>query len=1236
MPDPPHPVFISYSRSASAADAQALASRLGDLVRLDTTVDEGDHFPQFLLDAILDARVVVIFATHEYMKRRFCRLEMRLALAGGGDQPSHIVLALGEGSDQVLDGMPSIVGLGNWPPAGDTERVAKMVRESLQNPSPPIRDRLTVDEARKLAEAFLDQSGVPEPHSLHGIACSLPAGVAGQSLDTRFVGRAEDLRRIHRILSQGNGSAARLTSRITAGAGFGKTRLAVEYLHRYGQYYPGGVFWVNAAAADLDGEFWRVLSAIKPDLPDLAAMRAQGRDIRRELEKALRAIEAQTLYVVDNIPEAAKGEDPPGVGEFCPALGAITVLATSRQDTREEGVKPISIKELDREPAVLLLTEGVPGSGTLSWADWERIAEWVGDLPIALDLLNRSLALQSISSRDLLGRAVSAAQPLGATGELDQLREALRGQVPKGAVRGVTEAFSISFEKLDGAAQEVASILAQLAPAPLPEEFIAALPRELNSPAVRTALRSRHFVTSAGDRSFGVMHRLMVDFLRGLAGQWTEADLLLAACGVVGQAMTRERCRDPRQWPLMNLCRPHAETLLVRGMAHGASAQQASEIGLEAAFLAGVQGDAAGAQRLQQQVLEASTRVLGEEHPATLKAKGELASTLAAHGDRARGLQLQEHVLEASTRVSGAEHPATLRAMGELALSLAAQGEHVRARELEERALEASRRVLGEEHPATLTAMKNLAITLAGLGDQAAAQKIEERLLEARKRLFGEEHPSTLIAMNTLAITLAAQGDHAGAQQIEERVLEVNRRVLGEEHPNTLKSIGELAATRAVLGDHAGAQQLQERVLEVSKRILGDEHPNTLKAMSELASTLAAQGDQAGAREIQERVLDIGTRVLGEEHPYTLRTMAELASTMAGLGDRASAQQLQERVLEVSRRVLGADHPSTLRAMGERARTLAALGNHATAQQLQERVLEARTRVLGEEHPATLSAMGELALTLAALGDRAGAQRLQERALEGKTRVLGAEHPATLIAMGELARTLATQHDFAGAQRLQEQVLAGRTRVLGEEHPNTLRVMGELARTRAAQGDYAGARRIEERVLEISKQVFGHEHPSTLTAMGELARTVATQRDYVGAQRFQEKVLEGRTRVLGEDHPATLRVMGELGRTLAAQRDFEGARRMEERVLEVSTRVLGEEHPATLRAMSELARTLVSLRDYARARRLQERALELSTRVLGEHHPSTLKVMKNLAATLRAQRDFPGARRLEEVLRTYL
>jgi len=60
----PCPVFISYARSASVADAKALKGRLGDLAFLDTrAIEDGNVFPQRLLDGLLEASVVVIFAT---------------------------------------------------------------------------------------------------------------------------------------------------------------------------------------------------------------------------------------------------------------------------------------------------------------------------------------------------------------------------------------------------------------------------------------------------------------------------------------------------------------------------------------------------------------------------------------------------------------------------------------------------------------------------------------------------------------------------------------------------------------------------------------------------------------------------------------------------------------------------------------------------------------------------------------------------------------------------------------------------------------------------------------------------------------------------------------------------------------------------------------------------------------------------------------------------------------------
>ena len=85
------------------------------------------------------------------------------------------------------------------------------------------------------------------------------------------------------------------------------------------------------------------------------------------------------------------------------------------------------------------------------------------------------------------------------------------------------------------------------------------------------------------------------------------------------------------------------------------------------------QGDAQAARRLQEKVLEGARRVLGEEHPDTLKAMGNLAGDAWGRGDaggagagRGGGGRMQ--------RVLGEEHPATLTAMGNLAERLGRRG----------------------------------------------------------------------------------------------------------------------------------------------------------------------------------------------------------------------------------------------------------------------------------------------------------------------------------------------------------------------------------------------------------------------------------------------------------------------------------------------------------------------------------------------------------------------------------
>jgi hypothetical protein len=154
-------------------------------------------------------------------------------------------------------------------------------------------------------------------------------------------------------------------------------------------------------------------------------------------------------------------------------------------------------------------------------------------------------------------------------------------------------------------------------------------------------------------------------------------------------------------------------------------------------MLAGL-GELMQARELLEQVVASSQRRLGEDHPSTLTAKGNLAATLAAEGERdeawgSGGLnelmmarELEEQVLAGMRRRLGEDHPSTLVAKGNLAESLRMSGELMEARELFEEVLAGMRRVLGKDNPATLAAGKALARTLRALGQPAAAQDPEE------------------------------------------------------------------------------------------------------------------------------------------------------------------------------------------------------------------------------------------------------------------------------------------------------------------------------------------------------------------------------------------------------------------------------------------------------------------------------------------------------------------------------
>ncbi len=206
-----------------------------------------------------------------------------------------------------------------------------------------------------------------------------------------FVGREDDLARLHTLLQEGNAVGVRPAA-LTGMGGIGKTQLAVEYAYRYAAAYPGGVYWVNAAQP-LQAEFARLAVA-----SGLTA--GETSDSERTMRLALAFAKhlgerPDALAIFDNVdnPLALRSPEP----GFIPEQLGCRLLFTTRRRAPDSPFETVDVRVLPEDVALRLLLgetrrallDGGPGAD-LDAA--KAICGSVGCLPLALVLAAAFLA----------------------------------------------------------------------------------------------------------------------------------------------------------------------------------------------------------------------------------------------------------------------------------------------------------------------------------------------------------------------------------------------------------------------------------------------------------------------------------------------------------------------------------------------------------------------------------------------------------------------------------------------------------------------------------------------------------------------------------------------------------------------------------------------------------------------------------------------------------------------------
>ncbi|GAA5528541.1 NB-ARC domain-containing protein [Herpetosiphon gulosus] len=200
-----------------------------------------------------------------------------------------------------------------------------------------------------------------------------------------FIGREFYLRQLAQAMASRDATESTPAVVITGMGGMGKTSLALEFAHRYGHYFAGGVFWINADDTN------SVRCIVLPSLDAIWRKIYHARDLKlAEWEQRLTEVQAffnnpiPRLLIFDNCENEALLE----MYRPSPSSGC-RILVTSRNSTwSASNIHQLPLDVLEPRESCGLLQRLVP---RLNLAEAAQLAEAVSYLPLALYLVGYAL-----------------------------------------------------------------------------------------------------------------------------------------------------------------------------------------------------------------------------------------------------------------------------------------------------------------------------------------------------------------------------------------------------------------------------------------------------------------------------------------------------------------------------------------------------------------------------------------------------------------------------------------------------------------------------------------------------------------------------------------------------------------------------------------------------------------------------------------------------------------------------
>ncbi len=1024
----PYDLFISYSRQDNTN------GRIGDFVRkikedylqfadeeLECFFDIEDihgmeDWKHRILEGLRDSRLLLVCLSPTYLEREYCawefneylKYETGRALIGQGVAPVYFVEIPG------------------WDDPGFEERAAAWVSE--------LRKRQHIDLRPWFSEGInaLRDAAVTRRLDLLNRQIrdrllhfrrilEMPGNV--DRPNERFVGRIEEMRRLHEMV--GLGKIGVLTA-IHGLGGMGKTALAVQYAHAYADYYAGGRWQIRCEGReDLRSAIVSLAGAegLKFEFTD-----EQKRDLDAQFNRTLAEMKRRTmeashghcLIILDNVDDPRLLE--PAMISRLPQEEWLHVIATSRLGEHElYGMQPdrsfLPVDELPEEDAISLMERYQPFNRFANESKRvaaREIVQLLGCLTLAVESAAVYLGTyhDDVTCSTFLQRLVEEG-----LGGLDEAADQAGKRTLHGEMR-ISTTLQSTLERLS-----CTELLVLMYAALFPADRIAL-------PWIR-ALVSQQYPKMALEARIGYPDP-WINLLRHLFS------LRLLQC------IGTDHDQKPREARMHRLVQEVIQASGKKFMEKcridkpfGALNQELTELAQSRASFLEENWLDWGHRWEVEPLREYSVQVLSLEESGSTLLANSVASTLYELGRYSEAEPLMRRALQIDETSYGPDHPTVAIDLNNLAQLLKDTNRLTEAEPLMRRALQIDETSYGPDHPTVAIDLNNLAQLLKDTNRLTEAEPLMRRALQIDETSYGPDHPTVAIDLNNLAQLLKDTNRLTEAEPLMRRALQIDETSYGPDHPTVARDLNNLALLLQDTNRLTEAEPLMRGALQIAETSYGPEHPTVAIELNNLAMLLKDTNRLTEAEPLILLALQIDETSYGPEHPMVARDLNNLALLLKDTNRLTEAEPLMRRALSIDETSYGPEHPTVAIDLNNLALLLKDTNRLTEAEPLMRRALQIDETSYGPDHPTVAIDLNNLAQLLKDTNRLTEAEPLMRRALQIDETSYGPDHPTVAIDLNNLAQLLKATNRLTEAEPLMRRALVILVRSFGIEHPNS-------------------------------------------------------------------------------------------------------------------------------------------------------------------------------------------------------